>query len=81
MLISNRCWSYIFKFSVDFANAGVSTARFMIPPKVSNSGNNLTNVVAGAMIYNTSNNTLQFYNGSGWRMFHLLLYNDFKSNR
>ena len=54
--------------AVDFSNAGVSTARFMIPPKVSNSGrNSLQNVVSGALIYNTSTNRLQFYDGTGWR--------------
>ena len=54
--------------SVDFSNAGVSTARFMLPPKVSTSGRgNLQNVVAGAVIYNTSTNKLQVYNGSAWQ--------------
>ena len=53
--------------AVDFANAGVSTARFMIPPKVSTSGRgNLQNVVSGAIIYNTSTNKLQVFNGSSW---------------
>ena len=54
--------------SVDFSNAGVSTARFMLPPKVSTSGRgNLQNVVAGAVIYNTSTNKLQVFNGSAWQ--------------
>ena len=58
----------ILKSAADFADAGTPSTRFMIPPKVSNSGrNSLQNVVSGAMIYNTSTNTLQFYNGSGWR--------------
>ena len=53
--------------AVDFSNAGVSTARFMIPPKVSTSGRgNLQNVVSGAIIYNTSTNKLQVFNGSSW---------------
>ena len=29
--------------------------------------NNLVGVIAGAMIYNTNTNRLQFYDGSGWR--------------
>ena len=54
--------------AVDFSNAGVSTARFMIPPKVNTSGrNSLQNVVAGAVIYNTSTNKLQVFNGSAWQ--------------
>ena len=54
--------------SVDFSNAGVSTARFMLPPKVTTSGRgNLQNVVAGALIYNTSTNKLQVFNGSAWQ--------------
>ena len=53
--------------SVDFSNAGVTTARFMIPPKVSTSGrNSLQNVVSGAIVYNTSTNKLQVFNGSSW---------------
>ena len=52
--------------AVDFSNAGVSTARFMIPPKVSSTAG-LQNVVAGAVVYNTSSNKLQVYNGSGWQ--------------
>ena len=54
--------------SVDFSNAGVSTARFMLPPKVSTSGrNNLQGVIASALIYNTSTNKLQVFNGSTWQ--------------
>ena len=55
--------------SADFKNAGPdATRRFMIPPKVSNTQrNNLVGVIAGAMIYNTNTNRLQFYDGSGWR--------------
>ena len=54
--------------SVDFSNAGVSTARFMLPPKVSTSGRgNLQGVTAGALIYNTSTNKLQVFNGSTWQ--------------
>ena len=58
----------VLKSAVDFADAGTPISRFMIPPKVNNSGrNSLQNVVAGAMIYNTQTNTLQVYNGSAWR--------------
>ena len=55
--------------SADFKNAGPdATRRFMIPPKVSSTQrNNLVGVVAGAMIYNTSNNRLQVFNGSTWK--------------
>ena len=54
--------------AVDLSTAGVTTSRFVIMPKMNNSGrNSLQNVVSGAVIYNTQTNTLQFYNGSGWR--------------
>ena len=55
--------------AADFKNAGPdATRRFMIPPKVSNTQrNNLVGVIAGAMIFNTDTNRLQFYDGSGWR--------------
>ena len=56
---------------VDFANAGVSTNRFMIPPKVTTSNrNSLQNVVSGAVVYNTSTNKLQVFNGSSWVNLH-----------
>ena len=39
----------------------------MVPPKVTNTERgNLTGLVSGAMIYNTSINKLQVYNGSAW---------------
>ena len=39
----------------------------MVPPKVTTTErNNLAGLVAGAMIYNTSTNNIQFYNGSSW---------------
>jgi len=58
----------ILKSSVDFADAGTSSTRFMIPPKVTTSGRgNLSGVVAGALIYNTSTNKLQVFNGSAWQ--------------
>ena len=58
---------------VDFANAGVNTSiaipendRFMVPPKLTTSERNIQNLVAGAMIYNTTLNRLELYNGTGW---------------
>ena len=38
---------------------------FMIPPKVSGTGT-LAGVVSGALVYNTSTNTIQVYNGTSW---------------
>ena len=39
----------------------------MVPPKVDNGERgNLTGLIAGAMIYNTSLNKLQVYTGSAW---------------
>ena len=55
----------ILKSAVDFADAGTSATRFMLPPKVSSTAG-LQNVVAGAMVYNTSSNRLELYNGSAW---------------
>ena len=61
--------------SVDFSKAGGEleneaaniTKRFMVPPKVTTAEKgNLVGVVAGALIYNTSNNKLEVYNGSTW---------------
>ena len=53
--------------SVNFSNAGLSTSRFMVPPKVTTSQrNSLVDLTSGAMIYNTSLNKLQVYNGSAW---------------
>ena len=54
--------------AVDFASAGPSAVnRFMIPPKISSTQRgNLTGVVSGAIIYNTSTNKLQVFNGSTW---------------
>ena len=54
--------------AVDFSNAGLSTNRMMVLPKMNNSGRNgLQNVVSGAVIYNTSTNKMQVYNGSAWQ--------------
>ena len=55
--------------SVDFSTAGglLASRRYMVPPKVTNTERgNLTALVSGAMIYNTSINKLQVYNGSAW---------------
>ena len=58
----------VLKSAVDLSTAGVTTSRHVIMPKMNNSGRNaLQNVTAGSVIYNTQTNTLQFYNGSGWR--------------
>ena len=49
------------------SNANI-TKRFMIPPKLGNTGRgNLTGLVAGAMIFNTDTNKLNVYNGTAWR--------------
>ena len=58
--------------AVDFASAGPSaTSRFMIPPKITTTQRgNLTGVVSGAIIYNTSTNKLQVFNGSSWVNLH-----------
>ena len=55
--------------AADFKNAGPdATRRFMIPPKVTTTQRgNLSGVIAGAMIYNTSVNRLQVFNGSTWK--------------
>ena len=48
--------------AVDFANAGVSTQRYMVPPKVTTTErNSLSGLVEGAMIYNTNSNRLELY--------------------
>ena len=60
--------------AVDFSSAGrgmsiapLQNRMFMVPPKVTTTErNNLVGLVAGAMIYNTSTNNIQFYNGSSW---------------
>ena len=60
--------------AVDFSSAGRGMAiaplqnrMFMVPPKVTTTErNNLVGLVAGAMIYNTSNNDVEVYDGSSW---------------
>ena len=52
---------------VDFGSAGISTQRFMIPPKATTAQRNaLVNVVDGAMLYNTSLKRLEVYAGTAW---------------
>ena len=49
-------------------DGGAGTASFMILPRVSNAERgNLVNMLSGAIVYNTSTNKLNFYNGSAWR--------------
>ena len=55
----------------DFGSAGtvgvVTTNRFIIPPKLTNTQRGqIAAPVAGALIYNTNANRLQFYTGSEW---------------
>ena len=39
------------------------------PPRVTNSErDNMNNLAAGGIIWNTTSNEMQFYNGSGWRV-------------
>ena len=51
--------------AVDLSNAGLSTNRMMVPPKVSSTAG-LQNPVQGALVFNTTANKLQFYNGTSW---------------
>ena len=62
------------KCALDLSNAtaddsavSYSSDRFMIFPRVSTSDRgNLTDLVGGAVIYNTTVNRLELYNGTGW---------------
>ena len=61
------------KSAVDFADAGknlsgtLANKMFMLPPRITTTQRNaLTGLVSGALIYNTSTNKLQVYDGSGW---------------
>ena len=50
------------------STAGVTTSRHVIMPKVTTSGRgNLQNVTAGSVVYNTTTNKLQVFNGSAWQ--------------
>jgi hypothetical protein len=55
--------------SVDFGDAGShqSSSAFMILPLISDSERSGLSTVAGAVIYNTDQNEIQFYNGTAWR--------------
>ena len=60
--------------AADFSNAGIVTSntieegyRFMVPPKLTTTERNAQSaIVAGGMIYNTTVNRLELYNGTGW---------------
>ena len=57
-----------FTAAVDLQSAGAVENRFVILPKMNNSGRNgLQNVVSGAVIFNTETNTIQVFTGSVWR--------------
>ena len=64
--------------AVDFSNAGrgitepsLQNRMFMLPPKVTTSERgNLAGLAAGAIVYNTTTNKLQVYNGSSWANLH-----------
>ena len=64
--------------AVDFSNAGrgltvpsLQNRNFMLPPKITTTErSNLAGLAAGAIIYNTTTNKLQVYNGSTWQNLH-----------
>ena len=64
--------------AVDFSNAGrgitepsLQNRMFMLPPKLTTTERgNLAGLAAGAIIYNTTTNKLQVYNGSAWQNLH-----------
>jgi len=55
--------------SVDMRASGrTATTRFMMPPQVTTTQRgNLVGVIAGAMVYNTTLNRLQVFNGTVWK--------------
>lgn len=54
---------------VNLATAGAITKRFMVLPTVTTTQRDaLTNTVAGALVYNSSTNKLNFYTGSAWEV-------------
>ena len=61
------------KAIVDFSNAGkigaaTTTNRFMLPPILTNAErSNIDQLQSGALIYNSSDNVLQIYDGSQWQ--------------
>ena len=54
-----------FTAAVDLQAAGEPANRFVILPRVSSTAG-LQNPVSGAVVYNTTTNRVQFYNGSSW---------------
>ena len=49
-------------------NGGATSGSFMILPRVTNAQRgNLSNLMSGAIVYNTSTNKLNYFNGSVWR--------------
>ena len=65
--ISNTAGIAGSKINPDFSDVNAITKRFMILPKVTTTERgNLTGLVSGAFIYNTTLNKLQVYNGSAW---------------
>ena len=60
--------STFLRCAVDFADAGDTVqSRFMLPPRITTSQRGfLGGLSSGALIYNTSINKLQVYNGSSW---------------
>lgn len=45
-----------------------STTRGFLPPRMDTTQRDAISAIAGLMIYNTSTNKLNFYNGSGWEV-------------
>lgn len=55
--------------SVDFANAGVATSRFLLPPNVTTVERDaLQNLIPSALVYNTTTQNLEIYDGSNWNV-------------
>ena len=62
-----KCALDLSNATADDAAVSYSSDRFMIFPRVSTSDRgNLTDLVGGAVIYNTTVNRLELYNGTGW---------------
>ena len=56
--------------AIDFRDAGtitgVTTNRSMVLPTVSNSNKSLLPTIAGSVIYNSTSNRMELYNGTAW---------------
>ena len=55
--------------SIDFRDAGsigIATNRSMVLPTVSNAIRDLLPTIAGSVIYNSTSNRMELYNGTGW---------------